>query len=515
MRSALLDPATWGAREPVEIRETHISWVALTGDRAFKVKKSVTLPFLDYGTLPRRRRACEMEVALNSRLAPDLYLGVRALVPAADGGLRVAEPAARGAVEYAVEMRRFDESETLEMRVRTGRATREVLREVGAWAARFHEGSRPFDVDSAGAERSARRETFCTLRELGFDRPALERALTARQWARRPELDARAEAGRVRDGHGDLRAEHVLVRDSGGISAIDCIEFRDDLRRVDAGADLSFLVVDLVRLGRPDLAQALVDGYRDGGGDPGDDALVALFGASRALVRVKVDLLCASEAEGERALSFAARAERMVAVAVRLLWRAQAPLVLAVAGVAASGKSTLARAVSDVSGIEMLDSDRVRKELAGLSPEQRAPARLYDAEHDRATYRELMHRAGLLAREHGAVVVEATFRDPLQRHHLAQVAQAEGARCVFVECRAPAPVLRERAVRRARAAHDPSDATAAVALRQLSEWVPFEEPLAHVPVDTTRPLRDVLDGVLDGVSAAGRRTPVGVVTPIR
>ena len=287
------------ARDPVELRETHISWVLLQGDRAYKLKKPVRLPFLDYGSLERRHHLCREEVRLNRRLAPEVYLGVRALVRA-DGGVRLAPEDAPGAVEYAVEMRRYDEDATLARRLDAGTAGADEVAAVGRRIAAFHAGAaRPADPERAVAAFEAMlSENFATLRELHADPPLIddaERLATAMLAGRRDELLRRARTGLVRDGHGDLRAEHVVLER--GIEIVDCIEFDPALREIDVGLDLAFLVMDLLRRDER-LAAALVSAYRAAGGDPGDDALVDFFAAQRALIRAKVALVRAGQVDG-------------------------------------------------------------------------------------------------------------------------------------------------------------------------------------------------------------------------
>jgi uncharacterized protein len=289
------------ARDPVELRETHISWVLLKGDRAYKLRKPVRLPFLDYGSLERRHRLCREEVRLNRRLAPDVYRGVRALVPDSDG-VRLAPEDAHGAIEYLVEMRRYDEDATLARRLDAGTAGADEIAAVGRRIAAFHAGAaRPADPERAVAAFEAMlSENFATLRELHADPPLIddaERLATAVLAGRRNELLRRARTGLVRDGHGDLRAEHVVLER--GIEIVDCVEFDPALREIDVGLDLAFLVMDLLRRDER-LAIALVSAYREAGGDPGDDALVDFFAAQRALIRAKVALVRAGPGRERR-----------------------------------------------------------------------------------------------------------------------------------------------------------------------------------------------------------------------
>ena len=187
-------------------------------------------------------------------------------------------------------------------------------------------------------------------------------------------LDERAAGGRVRDCHGDLRAEHVVLGPQ--LSVVDCVEFDPSLRTLDVADDLAFLVMDLTRLGADSPAAALVDSYREAGGDCGDDALLAFFAVHRALVRAKVQFVRAAQhpANSEVRTSAIANGRGFVTLAERFAWRARTPGVLVICGVPACGKSYLARELSRASGFAVLSADVVRKDIAGLSPHERAPA---------------------------------------------------------------------------------------------------------------------------------------------
>ena len=247
--TALARPQTLGRQdETVEVRETHISWVFLAGDRAYKLKKPIVLPFVDYGTPERRRAMCEEEVRLNRRLAPRVYLGTRAVVPTADG-VALAPAGAPDAIDHVVEMRRFDETRTLAAHVSHGGEYYPALVAVGRRLAAFHAAAdAPEGANATSALHAALAENVDTLlahspdHEFACQVAALARFTDAFFASRRPELESRAAAGRVRDGHGDLRAEHVLLEH--GVEIVDCLEFDPALRAVDAGCDLAFLLMD-------------------------------------------------------------------------------------------------------------------------------------------------------------------------------------------------------------------------------------------------------------------------------
>ena len=452
-----------------EVVETHTSRVYLTADRAYKLKKPVSFPFLDYGTLAKRERACREEVRLNRRLAPTLYLGVRSLVPAPGGRTELAGPSAPGAVEYAVEMRRIPRGATLAERVAAGSATREDVAAVAAILARFHAAAKR--VSKHGAADLKRRVdgSFAELLELDGVPGALARVEPLLGGALRrlaPELDARAAAGWVRDGHGDLRAEHVVLADP--IEIFDCIEFDAELRRTDVGCDLAFLAMDLERLGAPELARALVDEYRAAGGDPGSDALVALFAGYRAVVRAKVAVIRAGQLRDAARRASTAEADSLAALARMLAWRSAFPLAVVVCGPAATGKTTLAAALAEAAGLERVATDVTRKRLIGVQPEARAPLTAYTADMSRRTYAEVGRAAAAEVRARGAVIVDGTFR---RRADRAAFTAAFGGVCepVFLECAAAADVVAARAAARLAEASE-SDAGAPEALEQLAAF---------------------------------------------
>jgi len=481
----------------IVVRETHISYVFLVGDRAYKVKKSVVLPFLDYGTPQRRRAMCREEVRLNRRLAPDLYLGVRALVPCADGFELVPENEPR-AVEYLVEMRRFDEACTLAARLARGELTHEHVSAVGRALARFHSDARR--VTSAGLPVLAierRMAAECgELLAVVEQRAEVERVLDLERSAHAfiaghaGMLDARARHGRIRDGHGDLRAEHVLLNDT--VRVFDGIEFDSALREVDVADDLAFLVMDLEALGGQRYVPALVRAYRGAGGDPGDDALIAFYATHRALVRAKVALLRAAQ----HPLSSAehghesATARDFLALAERIAWRARLPLAIVVCGLPASGKSELARALGEASGLPHLSSDVTRKGLAGVPPHRRAPDTAYRTAFTRRTYTELGRRSAREIAAHRGVLIDATFRHRDDRAAF-RAAFDDAAPLLFVECSAPTPVLARRAARRDRERIGASDATLPVVIRESAGWEPLDEvaPDAHIVLRSDRPVQ--------------------------
>lgn len=499
--------AALGGARPVEICETHISYVFLTGRRAYKLKKAVVLPFLDYGTPERRRRLCEEEVRLNRRLAPGIYHGVVGLVRDGDG-FRLGDADDPAAVEHLVEMTRFTPDCTLAARVASGEVGSADIEAVARRLAGFH-ASLPPAVDGdrpLTALRSTASETFCTLHELvsSAQEPLVvagERFTAAFLAGRGRQIERRARGGLVREGHGDLRAEHVLLRED--VQVIDCLEFDPALRTIDVGDDLAFLTMDLERLGRPDLARALLRSYAAHGGDPGPPDLVAFHSAQRAWVRAKVALL--QERPGD--------ADGLLGLARRLAWRARGPAPFVVCGLSGSGKTTLASELAAASGLAVFSSDPVRKRLAGLAPSDRARPEHYREEFNVRTYRELGRSVRRELDAGRAAIADATFRRREDRSAFLDALGAAAPEPIFVECAAPLETRVERSARRVASA---SDATPAVAREQRFDWLAEVGPDRHAVVRTDQPPAAIADEVEAWLDARLARTAgeAGVEDPV-
>jgi uncharacterized protein len=400
-----------------------------------------------------------------------------------------------------VEMRRYDEELTLAALVARGEDGLGEVRSVAAALARFHASAPARAAGHGNDPRAAiKRSTDQTLASmLLLIRPELGPAVAAAQrfsnaflLAHRDEFAGRASGGRVREVHGDLRAEHIVLGDP--IEVVDGVEFDPALREIDVGYDLAFLAMDLERLGRPELARELVCAYREQGGDPGGDELMAFFAAHRAWVRANVALLRAGQraAAGEDPGAARAEGEALLALGRRLAWRARGPLVLVVCGLSGSGKSHLARALGAASGVAVVASDPVRKELAGVAVDERAPAGAYSGDFNERTYAELGRRVAELLAEGGAAIVDATFRLPADRAAFAAALGDAAPEPRFVECIAPEAVRLSRVAGRR---SDVSDATVDIARGQAFE--PLDEVLAqrHLALRTDRPAEECVAAI--------------------
>jgi aminoglycoside phosphotransferase family enzyme/predicted kinase len=463
LASDLLRPEAYAAPRPqrVELRETHISRVFLTESEVFKVKKPVKFSFLDFTTLEARRRACEAEVVLNSRLAAGTYLGV---VPVrCDAQQRHHFGPDGEVVDWAVHMVRLPDALRGDERLAAGTLTLAHIDAVASMLADFHaRASRSPSVTRWGSVESITRN----VRENFADVDAAEEELLSDVQAREVSLwqlaflrdrarvfERRLAEGRVCEGHGDLRLEHLYLGDEGELTIVDCIEFNDRFRCADTCADLAFLSMDLAAHGRVDLAERLLARYAREADDYDLYAVVDFYESYRAYVRGKVATLTARQAPSmlrERALADARRHFALALAATRPA--VLDPVVIAVGGVIASGKSTVATSIGDRLFAPVIDADRTRKHLIGLAPTAHDSSGAFEGPYDPAmterVYGELMLRASTVLESGRAVVLDASFRTEEMRRAACELAAEHGVPFLMVECRARPEVCRERLVRR-------------------------------------------------------------------
>lgn len=452
--------------------ETHISTLLLAGDHAYKLRKPLRLPFLDFSRIAQRRHDCDEELRLNRRTAPALYLDVRP-VHGRIASPRIGEPgAAAGAIDWLLRMRRFDEAATLDRLATAGTLTATLVDALARSVADFHEGL-PASPAAWGDPDEVRRWARANFEALGADTPAALRDWTEREFTRiEARLALRRAQGRVREGHGDLHLGNIVLLD-GVPTPFDAIEFNPALRHADTMADAAFVFMDLWRHGQAPLAWRFASGYAECGGDYAGLPLLPFFAVYRALVRAQVAALRSRQARDEASAAAARDAmqhDLRIAAGLAALQNPRPRLVL-VGGLSGSGKSHVALTLLERLGAVRVRSDVERKRLAGLTALQRpAPAdvaRLYGPVMTLRTYARLQAVATDLLRAGLNVVVDAASLRRHERDAFRALAAAEGASFGLVECIAPEAVLRERIARRMAANHDASDATPAVLDFQL------------------------------------------------
>lgn len=480
---ALRSPAAYPhATAAIRTIETHISWVFLTGPFAYKVKKAVKLPYVDFSTLARRERACRDELSLNRRLAPALYHEVVGIGGDA-GRLRIG---AAPAVEFAVRMTQFPDTATADHLIRDDALEPAELAALAVKIARFHESLEPSSAGSATERMLANLGELES--ELADERPARLEATSA--WMRETlnrvgaDLLQRTASGRVRECHGDLHLGNI-ARIDGTLIPFDCLEFSRELRTIDVLDEVAFLFMDLCARGRTDLAYAFLNAYLEVTGDYGGLRLLRLYAAHRALVRAKVALAAPDDCEGTGAQRAGLYLEAAAAGA-----ESSQPLCVITAGYSGSGKTTIARRLAPCLPAVHVRSDVERKRLEGLAPDARTDSGIdegiYRPETTRDTYDRLADAAEAALAGGIDIIVDASFLDRAERERFRALAGRLGARFVIAHCKAPADVLRERIAARHRAHSDASEADLAVLAHQLETAGAFgaDELRFLYPVDT-------------------------------
>ena len=430
-------------------------YVFLAGDYVYKIKKPVRFDFLDASTLARRRQLCLDEVRLNRRLAPDVYLGVVAILRREGGELVLGEAGggageAGAVVEWAVRMRRLADATMLDRMVARHAASVAQIRAIAARLAGFH-GAAATDRDGSTARRrrcggwcaetskSSRTIAPRSIAPAGL--AELERFLHRAIESRWSLLNRRARGARVCEGHGDLRCEHVsLAGDT--IAIIDCVEFSEGLRYVDVASDVGFLAMDLDRLGARGLADELVGAYREASGDADLPLLVPLYKIHRALVRAKVESLTSRDlaiAPAQRATA-AAAARSYVELALDFARESRPALWSWSAGFRAAANRPWRDAWRTGSASNGCAPTKFANAWPGSRPPSVSPTATARAptaaEFTRKTYAALLDAAAARLRDGDGVIVDATFAAPDYRAEALALAARAGGPPLFVECAA-------------------------------------------------------------------------------
>jgi aminoglycoside phosphotransferase family enzyme/predicted kinase len=474
-------------RHPISdlrLRETNLAWVILTGQYAYKIKKRVTLSFVDQSTLDRRKALCEEELRLNRRLASDLYEGVVPITRDADG------PAVAGrgpTVEYAVKMKQFEASQELSALLAPGRCRCFGTPGLATRLADFHQSGQQAPRAAEFASRAAVHDAVlgnlprsCVI--LILRRSCLIGALV--DWIHdflhdyQPLLGIREQAGHVRECHGDLHAGNI-VRWGGELVPFDSLEFDPALRWIDVMSDVAFLFMDLISHRRRDLAFDFLNAYLARGGDYDGVRLLRFYSIYRALVRAMVDEL-AAEDQSELRGEYLARCRGRLKTALALL-PAQAPCLIIMHGLSGSGKSTIGARLAEELGAVLIRSDVERKRLQRRTGAHQIHRRNSTSSPIRIYIHVRRPPSGRVS-----VIVDAAFLEAHHRDLFRTWAQRHGTPFLIVCCRADVPVLKARIADRQKLGVDPSDADLGVLRRQIESFDPLSDAETHslVEVDT-------------------------------
>jgi uncharacterized protein len=491
--SAMLEPGFYPKR-PAKVahKETHISHVFLTDDLVYKVKKAVRFSFLDYSTLGKRRHFLNEELRLNRRLAPSVYLAVMP-ISFDSTGWRLGgsgEP-----VEYTLIMRRLPERRMLPFLLDSGQLMPQMMRAVAEVLAPFHAGAEQVKRGAAHYPSSVQKEWAENIAELqpffgtviegdGFE--ALKK-FGAQFIDRHHDLFMRRiNEGWIRDVHGDLHCEHICLAPE-GIQIFDCIEFSQQLRCCDLASEIGFLLMDLQVRGGGALVRPFLTRYLELLHDPDLPLLLPFYQCYRALVRGKVEAL--------RFVGPNSNAPRYFRYALRFTWSSLKPFLVIVCGLTGSGKSTLARELGERLGMPVINSDTVRKAIAGKHGPQAVPFNegIYSLDMTEKTYAEIAWEAEKQILEGEGAILDATFGQKAHREKIVRLAEKHGVPLVLIHCVASDETTEKRLAQREAEGKDVSDGRWEIYSKQKAAFEPINElPLTNcLELNTELPLEQL------------------------
>lgn len=476
----LSDAASYGLEGRVEVLETHISRVFLVGERAYKLKRAVKLPYLDYSTVSLRRLNCEKEVELNSLSTPELYLGVRTIQRDAEGNLSFGADGML--VDAIVEMRRFPQEHLLDKIAEEGTLSISMLDDLTRMIVEFHSAAAIVSAES-GAENM---RSVIDINAAGFrtsqvftpvEQANISKSLRERLAKHAAILDRRSRDGKIRHCHGDLHLRNLCLV-NGTPRLFDRIEFNDRIATVDVLYDLAFLLMDLWHRGFKDHANRVANRYADLSGEDNGFVLLPFFMAIRASVRAHVIATQVQEAAGDAQLEALARSYYQLAVT--LLQQAP-PILVAIGGFSGSGKTTIADAlagrIGPPPGARILESDRIRKGLLGAPAFTHLGDDAYAPPVTRMVYAKIADRAETILASGAAVVADAVYSEPTRRLQIDAVARKLHVEFLGLWLDVPIDVLRARISARL---PGQSDATTQVLEAQVAkgaghmDWLQFD-----------------------------------------
>ena len=478
LAEALIHPEAYPhATGKIEVIETHISWIFLTGTLAYKVKKPLNLGFLDFSTLEKRHHCCNEELRLNRRLCRDIYLSVVPIVRSANTFLIDADGEV---VDYAVKMTQFDRTMELDRMLAGKQLNEGHIDTLSGMIASFHASLPPEPVESGfGHPENLIKpilHNFTSMEPIAASRDEIERLEFLRAWSISehqrlyPLFLERKSGGFIRQCHGDMHTGNMVWWKE-RIIIFDCIEFNENLSIIDLISDLAFLFMDLNHGGEEGLAWRLLNNYLTESGDFGALPLLRFYVVYRAMVRAKVTAIRYAQTNRPNEAKKILEEHRSYIQLALNVARNKKPLLILTFGVSGSGKTFFSRDIAQRVQAVHLRSDIERKRLAGLKPLERSEEKevLYSEKISQQTYQRLLDLASLCLNEGLTVIVDATFLKQCNRKLFIDLAALRRAPCRILHFYASIELLLERVQRRALEGNDASDADTAVLASQLEQ----------------------------------------------
>ncbi|MEM8808720.1 MAG: AAA family ATPase [Cyanobacteria bacterium P01_G01_bin.38] len=495
--------------ESIELMQTHVSYVLLTGDYAYKLKKPVNFGFLDYSTVEKRHHFCDEELRLNQRAAADLYLEVLPITETQDGFKLQGsgDPA-----DYVVKMRQFPQTALLSSQFEAGLLDAARVRDLAKVVADFHRRTETNDYIRDFGQMDRVRQAIDenyeqTVGYIGGPQTQQQfdetKAYTDRFFVEQADLfEQRIQQDRIRACHGDLHLGNICEWE-GQLTLFDCIEFNEPFRLVDVMYDVAFTVMDLKAAGRDDLSTAFMNEYAEQTGDWEGLQILPLYVSRQAYVRAKVTSFLLNDASVPAAVK--QQASEKAARYYRLAWscvqapasQTASPQLIMMSGLSGSGKSTTARALAQKIGAIHLRSDAVRKHLAGVPLQAKGEESLYTPEMTQKTYDRLLALGLKLTQAGYPVILDAKYDRQALRQPVIAAAAKINLPLSILHCTAPDETLKARVTKRS---GDIADATVDVLAKQSMEPFSAEAQAKMQSIDTTQPLENQVASIVEALA---------------
>ncbi len=497
--NVLSDPKIYPEKpKKIELRQTHISLVFLTGKYAYKVKKPVNFDFLDYSTLEKRKHFCEIEITLNQRLSPEVYLGTVAITKDKD---RFYIDGPGEIIEYAVKMRQLPEEQMMDKLLPLGKVSLKDIDRIAKKIADFHKlAETNAEIEEYGTveankvntdENFAQTEKYIDLTIPRYKYEEIK-AFTNLSMERRKNLfERRIKEGKIRDCHGDLHSRNICITEK-DVYIYDCIEFNKRFRYGDTASEVAFLAMDLDFHKRPELSNYFIEKYIEYSEDKDLVQLLPFYKCYRAYVRGKVTSFMGD--------SFYDLAQKYFNLAYRYVKQSRKPLIIVFSGLPGTGKSYLAEKLASRLDFKIINSDKVRKQLAGIPLFEHRfeefKTGIYSKDFSIRTYMEMIKEAKAILNAQESVILDATFRKREERKRVIDLAKE----FLFIECTCPKEVMRQRLLRR--------ETEKAVSDARIDLFEKLEkdyEPYLEIPsqnflsVDTSMPEDTIMNNLLQKI----------------
>jgi len=506
---ALLEPGAYPDHPAeIELLQTQMSFIFLAGGHAYKTKKPVDLGYLDYTTLEKREYFCRQELKLNRRLCPAAYLDVLPITES-PGGIKLG--GSGKIIEYAVKMKQLPRDRMMDLLLPRDQVTSAMLGQVAGLMADFHgRAATGPDISAYGSLEGISTNTDenfdQTVKYIGTLIPEKSHRLIKEYTdkfllSHSSLFNSRESGGKIRDCHGDLHAAHVCFADE--IYIYDCIEFNDRFRYCDTASEIAFLAMDIDRYSRADLSGLFIKDYVRASGDSELEELLNFYKCYRAYVRGKVACFKYDDPYLMDKDSILREAQLYFDLAYRYAF--PGPALIIVAGLIGTGKTTLSKAIGRGLDCTVLSSDVIRKELAGIPPDDRHydsfAAGLYSPQSTQKTYSEIFQRAGEQLSQGHTVVLDASFRKSSDRLAARDLALEYGAAFLTVECIAPDEIIRQRLEDRSRAG-SVSDGRWEIFADIKKDYDPVGDlpPEEHLVLDTVNSSGNIIASILKRIN---------------